>query len=287
MAAHTRRRIEIVEPDSGSLHFLYKTVFGRLLLKILTCRFISVLGGAYMNSRFSRSRIEPFIKENSIDMSDYEGKNYKSYNDFFTRRIKNGKRHIYSNKNVLISPCDSKLTAYTIDENSKFNIKGSEYSVADLINNKKLADEYMGGICLIFRLAVDDYHRYCYIDNGTQSENVHIKGKFHTVQPIALSHCNIYKRNTREYTVLHTDNFGDVIHVEVGALMVGKIKNKHSDGYSFSKGEEKGMFEFGGSTIVLLLKKSVAAVDEELFINTQNGYETVVKFGEAIGKAIN
>lgn len=279
-----RNKIKITEPESGSLHFLYKNIFGRLLLKLLTCRFVSVLGGAYMNSRFSRHRIAPFIRENSINMDDYEECEYKSYNEFFTRRIKDGKRTVDTDKAAFISPCDSKLTVYKIESYNTFSIKGSEYSVEDLVCDKELAKKYTGGLCLIFRLAVDDYHRYCYVDDGTQDRNIYIKGKFHTVQPIALSHCNIYKRNAREYTVLHTENFGDIVQVEVGALMVGKIKNLREN-CAFYRGDEKGMFEFGGSTIVLLVQKDVINVDPEITENTANGYETVVKYGERIGTA--
>lgn len=285
MSEVKRKKIKITEPESGSLHFLYKTAFGRLLLKLLTCRFVSVIGGAYMNSRLSKHRIEPFIKSNSINIAEYEKNDYKSYNEFFTRKIKKENRPTDGRANAFISPCDSKLTAYKIDRNNRFLIKGSYYSVEELICDKTTADKYVGGYCLIFRLAVDDYHRYCYIDNGTQEKNIYIKGKLHTVQPIALSCCNIYKRNCREYTVLHTENFGDVVQVEVGALMVGKIKNLHEN-YRFTRGEEKGMFEFGGSTIVLIVSKNTVNIDEEILQNTENGYETVVKFGEKIGEKI-
>lgn len=286
MSEVKREKIKITEPDSGSLHFLYKNAFGRLLLKLLTCRFISVIGGAYMNSRFSRHRIKPFIKENSINMDDFADTDYRSYNEFFTRKIKDGKRPVSYAENSFISPCDSKLTVYKINPDSRFMIKGSYYSVEELLCNKSLAEDYANGYCLIFRLAVDDYHRYCYIDNGSQENNIYIKGKLHTVQPIALSHCNIYKRNCREFTVLHTENFGDVVQVEVGALMVGKISNAHEN-YSFVRGEEKGMFEFGGSTIVLLVKNDTVSINSEILTNTENGYETVVKYGEKIGEKVS
>ena len=130
---------------------------------------------------------------------------------------------------------------------------------------------------------MDDYHRYCYIDNGTKSVNTYIPGELHTVQPIALQNYNIYKRNCREYTILHTENFNDIIQIEVGALLVGKIVNHHGE-YTFKKGQEKGMFEFGGSTIVLLVKNDIVDIDKEIFENTNQGLETIVKYGERIGE---
>ena len=99
---------------------------------------------------------------------------------------------------------------------------------------------------------------------------------------MAFKKYNVYKTNCREYTILHTENFGDVVQIEVGALLVGKIKNIHRN-YTFKKGEEKGYFEFGGSTICVLVEDNKVNIFEEIINNTQKGYETVVKYGERIG----
>ena len=131
---------------------------------------------------------------------------------------------------------------------------------------------------------MDDYHRYCYIDNGSKSRNIHIDGELHTVNPIALGRYNIYKRNSREYTVLHTENFGDAVQVEVGAMLVGRIVNHDGEG-KIRRGTEKGMFEFGGSTIVMLFEKDRISIDSDILRNSANGDETVVKYGEKIGCA--
>ena len=136
---------------------------------------------------------------------------------------------------------------------------------------------------LIFRLEATDYHRYIYIDNGSKEKNVFVPGILNTVRPIVLKHFNIYKQNSREYTIMHTDNFDDVIQIEVGAIMVGKINNKHEE-YTFKKGEEKGMFEFGGSTIVLMIKKDIVDLDNDIIKNSSDGFETKVSVGESIGK---
>jgi phosphatidylserine decarboxylase len=188
-------------------------------------------------------------------------------------------------KSILISPSDGKLSVFDIEENSIFYIKDSAYTVADLVDNESLAKEFMGGKCLIFRLSVDDYHRYCYFDWCKKSENIFIKGLLHTVNPIVLDSVNVYKRNCREYTILETENFGKAVQIEVGAMLVGKIKNLHGEG-SFKKGSEKGMFEFGGSTIVLLLKKGVAEIDSDIVQNSKENTETIVKMGERIGVSL-
>lgn len=268
----------------GFQKFLYRNFIGRLILKLLIRPWVSKLGGFYMNRKCSKGMIKKFVKKNNIDLSQYDMTNIKCYNDFFTRKIIDGARNINMESDKLISPCDSKLQAFKINEESIFNIKDSYYKIEDLIQNKELAKEYINGYCLIFRLTVDDYHRYCYVDNGTKTKNTPIKGVLHTVNPIALERYNFYKTNSREYCILETENFGKIIQVEVGALMVGKISNHHQE-YAFSKGEEKGMFLFGGSTIVLLVKENIK-IDEDILFNTSNNDETVVRYGEAIGTKI-
>ena len=269
--------------ESKACLFLYRSIIGRVFLKLITKPFISNLVGRYMSSSLSKRRIKKFIIKNNINMSDYKKEEYNSFNDFFVRKIKKDSRKIPRDKKLFISPCDGKLSVYKISMESTFIIKDSYYRVEELIENKKLAKEYMGGYVLIFRLCVDDYHRYIYLDSGYQKENNYIKGILHTVRPVVLNYYNIYKQNSRQWTILHTDNFSEVIQVEVGALMVGKIKN-HKKNNNFSRGEEKGMFLFGGSTIVLLVKENIVQIDEEILKNTRENIETVVKLGHIIGK---
>ncbi len=275
------QEVIVDQSQDNLLKSLYTSIFGRCVLKVLTLPFITNIGGKYMSSSFSKRRIKPFIEENHIDMSQYITQTYNSYNDFFTRKIKDGQRPIDNNSDILISPADSKLTYYPINEETYLKIKDSLYSLEDLLDNKDLAKEYHGGICLIFRLTVDDYHRYCFIDDGTKEKDHYIKGKFHTVNPIANDYYPIYKQNSRSYSLLHTKNFGDVIYMEVGAMMVGRIVNHPVK--SFSKGEEKGYFEFGGSTIVVFIKKDEVIIDQDIINNSKEHHETKVSLGEKIG----
>lgn len=273
--------IDVCTSDKA-LEFLYGTVIGRVLLKLVARRFVSRIVGVYMNSRLSKIHIKKTVKRIGIDLSDYEKSIFLSYNDFFTRKIKSEKRPIDKNPESFISPCDAKVCVYRISDKSLFYIKNSVYSVKTLLgDNNELASKYNGGYCLIFRLTVDDYHRYSYIDNGKKSRNVFIPGLLHTVKPIALEKYNIYKQNCREYTVLDTDNFGQIVQIEVGAMMVGKINNLHQS-HSYKKGEEKGFFEFGGSTIVLLVKENVITIDSDILKNSAENIETVVRLGERI-----
>lgn len=268
--------------SSGILRFLYNTVPGRMVLKIITSPTISKIGGAYMDCRVSKIHIKGFIKNNNIDMTQYEKAKYGCFNDCFTRKIKKEMRPINMEENAFIAPCDGRLSAYHISENSDFYIKKSYYSVVDLIKNSKRAPDFNGGVCLVFRLCVDDYHRYGYVDDGKIVENNYVPGVLHTVRPIALNRYPVFVQNSREYSVIETNNFGTIAQIEVGALMIGKIKNHQKSGL-VKKGREKGMFLYGGSTIVVLLEKDKVDIDEKYFRNTANDIETKVKFGSTIG----
>ena len=274
--------IEGADGQDRLLAALYGSAPGRMLLKPLTAPPLSRLAGKFLSTGASRVFIKPFIKSNHIDMGQFEPVEYESYNDFFSRRIRPEARPIDMDPRHLISPCDSKLTALPITETGRFTLKHTEYTVGSLLKDPTLAAEYVGGLCLIFRLTVDDYHRYCYAFDGEKGENICLPGKLHTVNPIANDFFPIYKENAREYTVLHTRAFGDVIAMEVGALLVGKIVNHHGPA-PIRRGQEKGYFQFGGSTVVLLLKKDTAILDEDILENSRNGIETLVKFGEKIG----
>lgn len=268
--------------SSGILRFLYNTVPGRMVLKIITSPTISKIVGAYMDCRVSKIHIKGFIKNNNIDMTQYEKAKYGCFNDCFTRKIKKEMRPINMEENAFIAPCDGRLSAYHISENSDFYIKKSYYSVADLIKNSKRAPDFNGGVCLVFRLCVDDYHRYGYVDDGKIVENNYVPGVLHTVRPIALNRYPVFVQNSREYSVIETNNFGTIAQIEVGALMIGKIKNHQKSGL-VKKGREKGMFLYGGSTIVVLFEKDKVDIDEKYFRNTANDIETKVKFGSTIG----
>lgn len=274
--------VKIEKKDSLILRFLYNTFVGRLILLLITRVFFSKIVTKFLDSRSSRVLIPLFIKKYKINKELYEKKNYKSFNEYFIRRKKKEYINIDYNSDILISPCDCKISVYEAN-NKIFKIKHSFYNVESLLKSKRLSDEYKDDYVVICRLTPDDYHRYCYIDDGYHDANKRIKGILHTVRPIAIEKKNIFVTNARSYTVLDTVNFGSVIQIEVGALMVGKIKNKHTN-YRFKKGEEKGYFKYGGSTIILLIKKEFVELDDYLIENTKNGYETIIKIGERIGK---
>ncbi|CAP18235.1 Phosphatidylserine decarboxylase proenzyme [Candidatus Phytoplasma mali] len=273
------------EVSSKNQKFLYynleKNFLKRFFLKVLTSKIISFIFGLYAKTPFSKLHIKKIIKQNKIDLNLFEKQKFFSYNDFFIRKYK--KINFEKNNKIFISPCESNLSFYKIKKNDVYHIKNNIYSLNNLLKNKKLAEEYKNDYCLIFRLEPSDYHRYIFIDNGIfKHQAVKIKGKFHTVNPIAFKKFNVFCENYREYNVLFTKNFGKIIQIEVGGLFVGKIFNHPYK--SFKKGQEKGFFAFGGSTIILLIKKNIVKFDDIFFKNTLNKCETKINIGEAIGE---
>ena len=276
------KKVSNITNQDKLLSFLYTNIFGRMLLKPLIQPQVSKLVGRYLSSAHSKWLISKFIERNEINMDIYEECDYSSFNDFFTRKIKPDCRPVPEDLDVLISPCDCLATVYPIQENTTFSIKNTEYTLRSLLRSPRLAKRFRGGYAYVLRLTVEDYHRYLYSVSGKQSKNYHIDGTFHTVNPIANDYLPIYKENTREYTVIRSKEFGDVLQMEVGALLVGKISN-HKQSTVVTRGEEKGFFEYGGSTIVVLTQKGRVTPRSDLLTNSKTGYETKVLQAHPLG----
>lgn len=275
-----RERVAKEAPSRG-VRILYETRFGGLCLRILSARWISRLVGAFQSSMFSRPLIKRFIKRHGIRMEEYQPEKYRNFNAFFTRRIKPESRPFDEAPEAFVSPCDGLVSVYPVTEGGVFEIKGFPYTLSAFLRDEELAKKFLGGQCVVIRLTVTDYHRYHFLDDGSAEESIFYKGKLHTVRPFALERRRVFTENCREVTLMHTEHFGEVAQVEVGAMMVGRIVNLPKR--RFFRGEEKGRFEFGGSTIVLLIARGGVVLDEEFFRNTSEGLETRVKCGERIG----
>lgn len=267
-----------------TLDVLYNTVCGRALLRILTHPAVSKLCGAFLDSPASKFLIRPFVRANGIDLSQFYSDDFRCFNDCFARKIRPYQRPFDEDPSTFVSPCDGHLLAYNIEKGTVIPVKQASYSIARLLHSRKMAKRYEGGYCLVFRLCVDNYHRYSYFDSGIKGENHFIGGKLHTVQPIALESVPVFTENCREYTVMKTDNFGTAVFMEVGAMLVGKINNDHGR-CAFVRGQEKGHFSYGGSTIILLLQKDRLVLDDNILKASEAGKETPVLMGEKLGGA--
>ncbi|SCW55890.1 phosphatidylserine decarboxylase [Ruminococcaceae bacterium YRB3002] len=269
-----------------ALEFLYRTGFGRLLLKPMASRGLSRLCGAFLDTCLSKPLISSFVRNNNIIEDDYVLDGINSFNDFFCRRIKDGLRVVDDDPNVLVAPCDGLLTVYSINADTVVPVKQSSYTISSLLRDEKLAAGLNGGLCLVFRLCVDHYHRYSYVDSGSKSANVFIPGVLHTVRPVALAERPVFVENCREYCVIDSPNFGRMVQMEVGAMLVGKIVNEDKGASEVVRGAEKGHFEYGGSTIIVLVPAGTAVIRDDIYDASLEGVEIPVKLGEEVGRSL-
>lgn len=309
------RSLKQYEPISqyggGLLEILYQRRLGRALLKFVIHPVFSRGYGIYNRTLLSRRRIAPFVEEYGICMEDYEKREYASFNDFFIRKPRPDRRPVDMAETSFVSPADSKLSVYPITSDNRISVKGVEYTLSELVGGKastvnkesgrsdsmtgtinektkqgggtiKLTD-YEGGLCLVFRLTMDDCHRYCFVDDGRVVKRRYIKGKLHTVSSISREH-KVYRENFRVVNVLDTRNFKRMVCIEVGALLVGRIVNHPIR--TFKKGMEKGYFEPGGSTIIFLMQKDSVELDEDIARICKEGTEVKIRLGEKIGSKV-
>ena len=265
------------EYGAGALKFLYQTFVGRCLLKTIVARpWFSRWRARYQRSARSGKKIVPFVEKYGVDMTAWRGEEFASFQEFFTRAKNYATR---AAEQELIAVADSKLAVYDIREDMTLKIKRCVYSLEEILQDGELARKYAKGSCLVFRLSVDDYHRYVYPDAGRCMRSWRIGGELHTIRPISEKY-HVYCRNCREVSVLATEHFGEVTQIEVGALLVGKINNHGAK--EFVRLQEKGYFDYGGSTIVLLIGEGIE-IDEDIRQQSANGIETQVHIGEKIG----
>lgn len=260
---------------AGLLHFLIK--------RKIASRFY----GFYCDLPMSKKKIDKFIREFDIDIDRFEVPEggFKNFNEFFYRRLKKDNIKIEKDKDILISPCDGKVLAYQdIDIDMILQVKDITYSLRELISDDEVAKQYDKGICLIFRLCPSDYHRFHFVDEGKCEKTRKIKGCYYSVNPVALDRVEkLFCENKREWSIFHSKNFGDILYVEVGATFVGSIVQTYKPNVDVLKGEEKGYFKFGASTIILFLKENTVEIDEDILEQTSKGFETSVSIGERIG----
>ncbi|MCK4650750.1 phosphatidylserine decarboxylase [Candidatus Babeliales bacterium] len=270
----------------GGMCFLYTNFFGKLVRYFLNKRFASKLYALYLNSSFSKNKILSFIKKYNIDSSEFEENvsDFKSFNDFFIRKLKSGVRIIDTNPNIVVSPADSKLFVIeNISKDVEFFVKNEKFDLVKFLKNEELAKEYEGGLMMMFRLAPYDYHRFHFPFDCVVGKPKIISGIFESVHPtVYKSGVQPLLENERHVTLLKSDKFSNVVLVSIGAMFVGKIIETHQFDKSYKKGDEIGYFEFGGSTIVLLFKFGVVKPKEIFIKNSLNGFETQVKFGQTI-----
>jgi phosphatidylserine decarboxylase len=269
---------------------LYGNWFGRMLSAIIALPFFSAAYGWLQDQPASKKKVRSFIEKFDIRMSDFlpeEGRSdddpFSSFNQFFTRRVTASARP-FAQDSAFPAPCDARYFAYqALNDSVSIPVKGSLFKAGALVASEQWNSYFEDGPGFIARLCPVDYHRFHYPDNGEVLDSWRIPGALHSVNPWALAFReDIFMINERQVTILETESFGKLAYVEVGATCVGKIKQTHTS-KTFSRGDEKGMFLFGGSTVIVIGEKGRWRINDDIIENTNQQIETYIKMGKAIG----
>lgn len=284
--------IDEVVAGENLMRLFYGTPAGlRLTSTLFVRRWLSYFGGLYYDLPLSKRKIKKFVKQLDIDVDEAEKdmRDYRSFNEFFARRLRPGSRPVDPDPRTLVSPGDGRITVFpNIDDTTISYVKWAPIRLIDLFNrDRELVERYRGGSCGVLRLCPSDYHRFHFPASGLVGETKKVKGLLHSVSPYILGQKNrpVFALNKRTICELKTQEFGTILLMEIGAIGVGSILQSHQPGTEVQRGDEKGYFKFGGSTTLFFLEKDRALFDDDLVRNSRDGLETLVRMGERIAVA--
>jgi len=257
-------------------------VGGASLLWLVKRKAVSRLYGLYCRTPMSARVIPKFIEKYDVDMTGCNG-TYKNFAQFFSRE----KEDIQFPKEptALGSPCEGLVSVFPeINQGQVIAAKGATFSLSELFADNALAKEYEGGTMISIRLTPANYHRMHFFDNGVVTGTRMIKGDLYSVSPLALNRVlRLYCRNKRAVINFSTENFGDVVLVEVGATFVGSIVHCFDEGQEVERGQVASYFKPGGSLVLMFVKKEKFAPNKDLMLRTTEGFETKILIGEPLG----
>ena len=288
------RAKQVVETEQvygeGWLRWTYGNPLGRLSLELLVKRWLaSAYYGWRMNWRASANKVLPFITDYDLDVDEFAKSPFvfKTFNEFFYRALKPGARPIAVGDSVAVLPADGRHLAFpNVDAAAGFYVKGQRFDLAAFLGDAELARKFAGGSMLISRLCPVDYHRFHFPVTGTAAEPRLINGFLYSVSPIALRRSLAYLwQNKRMVTLVESPAFGSVAVCEIGATMVGSIFQTFIPGRAVAKGEEKGLFRFGGSCVITLFQPGKIKLEADLVQHSAEGLEVYARMGERLGVA--
>ncbi len=272
------------------LRFAYENPIGRGFIELLIRRRIfSSFYGWQMNKRVSANKVLPFIVDYDLKVEEFAKSafDYRTFNEFFFRALKPEARPIAPGERVAVLPADGRHLAFpNVDTAEGFYVKGAKFTLAELLGDAALAEKFAGGAMLISRLCPVDYHRFHFPVEGMPSDQTLINGSLYSVSPIALRRNIRYLvENKRVLTTIESPVFGTVAMLEVGATNVGTIKQTHVPGRVAKKGEEKGLFKFGGSCVITLFQRGRIQFEADLVAQSAQCIETYARMGDRLGVA--
>lgn len=259
------------------------TAMTKWLLKAMTelssRKWISRITGTFAQSAASRALIPRFAKLYGIAVheAEMELKEYRTLNEFFTRRLKPGSRTVHSGEQSLVSPVDALITgAGQVREGTLFNVKGQDYTIDELLGRSPRSASYMNGYYYVLYLSPTDYHRIHSPVTGDVMEREHLPGKVYPVNDFGLTvMTRVLSRNERLVTYIRHSS-GDVAVVKVGAMNVSSIQYVEPLRDHLTKGDELAYFEFG-STVVLLMQDGTFTPDADINLGNK------VRMGQRLG----
>lgn len=287
---YTGETFEEAVYGEGLLRFAYLSGAGRLLTRHLVSRpFVSRVYGWLMNRPWSVRKIRPFIEQFDIDESEFAqpSTGFRTFNEFFTRSLKPEARPIDPDPNAVVFPADGRHMGWEeLGSETGVFLKGQRWDLRALVDgNEDLVGRFAGGSLVISRLCPVDYHHFHFPVSGRVGETRRMGSRLYSVSPLSLrSRLGYLWQNKRSLTRIATEEHGEVLFLEVGATNVGSIRTHPLPGEGrVEKGQPKGWFEFGGSTVITLFEPGRVNLCTDLLECTSNSMEVYARCGDRMG----
>lgn len=251
---------------------------------------------------FTKFLIKIYISLFKVNFKECERESiddYKTFCDFFTRKLKKGIHKIDNATNSIVSSCDGKILEFgKIKDDSILQVKGKYIAIDELLaNTEEVKEHYKNGSFITIYLSPKDYHRVHMPADGKLNKTTYIPGRLYSVATHAVNIIkNLYSRNERLICSFKKDNLNFTV-VFVAAINVSSIEtiwggevsppapkkiirsNYQKRKINLEKGAELGMFK-SGSTVILLFDSNV---------NLSNNLKRnkIVRVGNRIGEIVN
>ncbi len=272
----------------GFIDFCYGKVIGKLLLKgVFSQKWANDIYYSYKASRFSTGQIATDCEQFGVSMDEFPEEQYRSYREFFLRRFRPGVRTFVDGQ-AFPAFAEGRYFAFRqIEDSICYPVKGCFLRAQDLVGPRLNLDSFDPGAMFIARLCPIDYHYFHFPDDGSIIERFTVPGAYYPVSIKGITKKqDTFLSNIRQINLLKTQYFGRLIYIEVGAMCVGRIHETHPNERRFQRGDEKGYFDFGGSTVIVICEKGLVTPSEDILEQTAQGRETLIKLGEEIGHKV-
>tara|TARA_B100002019_G_scaffold167496_1_gene144892 strand:+ start:36 stop:935 length:900 start_codon:yes stop_codon:yes gene_type:complete len=274
------------------LRFIYESNLGKIgLWGMVKRKWFSSWYGRKMDACESRAKIFPFIEKYKLNQSEFldPPEIFKTFNEFFYRKLKPDARPIDPDENGIIFPADGRhLLIPDLSEVKYIYAKGQKFCLESLLGCPDLANCLKNGAMLISRLCPVDYHRFHFPVSGHLSATTLIDGSLYSVNPIALRQkIAIFWQNKRYLSVLDNQYTGKIAQLLIGATCVGSVHQTSKNECLVHKGEEYGYFSFGGSCVITIYQPNRITFRQDLIEKSVEGLESYFKFGNKLGQIMD